>query len=130
MKAWELQQALFSRLDGYSGLKAIVSAIYDNVSQGATLPYVVIGDDTLIPFDTHSTIGGEHTVTIHSWSGYQGRSEIKRIQSQVYDALHRYALTVSGAVTVTCEQEFAETFVDADGLTRHGVQRFRVMLDG
>jgi len=131
LKTWELQQAVLTRLDGYSALKpALVTAVYDAVPQNAVFPYVVIGDDTTIPFNTHTTVGGEHTITIHAWSRYKGKSEIKRIQEQIYAALNRYALSVSGATMVNCEQEYAESFLDEDGLTRHGVQRMRVLLDG
>lgn len=131
MKSWELQQGLRTRLAGYSGLSSLVGTrVYDHVPQDAAFPFVVIGDDTMIPFDTHSTIGGEHTVQVHTWSRYRGNAETKQIQSQIYNALHRYALTVSGGTMVDCQCEYAETFLDADGLTMHGVTRFRVLVDG
>ena len=76
MKTWALQQAVFARLGAFAALTALVGArIYDHAPQDATFPYVVIGDDTTIPFDTHSTVGGEHTITVHTWSRYRGRSE-------------------------------------------------------
>lgn len=131
MKGWELQQAVFTRLGAVAAVTALVSTrIYDNAPQSAVFPYIVVGDDTAIPADTHSTKGSDNTITVHSWSRYRGRKEIKQIQQAVYDALHQHALVVSGAATVNCGWEYAESFLDADGLTRHGVQRFRVILDG
>jgi hypothetical protein len=44
----------------------------------------------------------------------------------IYDSLHRASLTVTGYDVVGIDQELSETFIDADGLTRHGVQRFRI----
>jgi hypothetical protein len=127
-----MQKAVYARLAAFAGLTAIVSTrVYDGVApQNPTFPYVVVGDTTTIPFDTHSTTGGEHTVMVHGWSQYRGSKEIKQIQDQIYSALHRYALSVTGVATVDCEIEFAESFNDDDGLTRHGVQRARVILDG
>jgi hypothetical protein len=133
VKALELQRAVYTRLTGFSALTALIVGIYDDVPpdlDNGAFPFVTIGDDTDIPFNTHSSVGGEHTITIHVWSRYRGKSEVKNIQSQIYNALNRYALTVSGAVTVNCEQEFATSFLDADGITRHGAQRMRVLLDG
>jgi hypothetical protein len=133
VKSWELQQAIYTRLTGYTALMAIAKAVFDDVPQDiadTSFPYVQIGDDTTIPFNTHSSVGGEHTITIHSWSRYRGKSEIKRIQAQIYAALDRYALSVSGGTMVNCEQEFSTSFLDADGITRHGISRYRVILDG
>lgn len=129
MTPWALQEAIYSRLNGFAGLTALIDAVYDHVPQDPTFPYVQIGEDTAIPFDTHDSSGSDNTVTIHSWSRYRGKKEIKDIQRQVYLALHRFALSVTGVDTVDCQWEFADSFLDDDGLTRHGVQRFRVMLD-
>lgn len=129
MTPWPLQQAIYSRLDGYSALSALVTAVYDHVHQDAAFPYVVIGEFTAIPFDTHGETGSETTVTIHTWSEYRGKKETHEIQREVYKALHRHALAVSAVETVACEWEFSESFMDDDGLRRHGVQRFRIILD-
>ena len=37
------------------------------------------------------------------------------------------SLSVSGHELVLIRQEFGATFLDPDGLTRHGVQRFRAL---
>lgn len=130
MTPWALQQAVYTRLTGYGDLTALIDAVYDHVPQNPTFPYVQIGDETAVPFDTHDSIGSEATITIHSWSRYRGKKETKQIQREIYNALHRHALSVSGVTTVDCQWEFADSFIDDDGLTRHGVQRFRVILDG
>lgn len=129
MTPWELQKAIFTRLNAFAALTALIDAIYDHVPQDPTFPYLQIGDDTSVPFDTHDSQGSDNTITIHSWSRYRGKSEIKQIQRETYNALHRFSLVVTGVTTVDCEWEFADSFKDPDGITRHGVQRFRVMLD-
>ena len=130
MTPWVLQEAIKTRLEAFAALTALgVGDILDHATQDAAFPYVVIGDDTSNPMDTHGTVGSDNTVTIHTWSRYRGRKETKEIQREIYNALHRHALVVSGVDTVDCQWEFGESFLDEDGLTRHGVQRFRVLLD-
>ena len=129
MDPWELQLAIFARLNAFAALTALVDDIYDHVPQEALFPYLRIGEFTGIPFDTHSDQGGDNTITIHSWSRHRGFMEIKQIQRETYNALHRFALVVTGFDTIDCVYESADTFLDDDGLTRHGVQRFRVILD-
>lgn len=124
MKQLEIQTAIYSRLTSQ-----LSEPVYDNVPQDPTLPYVVIGDDTSIPFDTDLELGEEATLTLHIWSRYDGRAEVKGIMSDIYDALHRHSLAVTGADTIDCMFEFSETMLDPDMETRHGVMRFRLLLD-
>lgn len=123
---------------------AIQTKIYDTLNTGLSypvyddvpflpegmptdnFPYVVIGDDTLIPFDNDSQIGVDATLTIHVWSRYRGRKETKDIQGEIYTLLNRAVLTIAGYDVVDILFEFSETIVEDDGAARHGVQRFRI----
>lgn len=127
--AWPLQVAIRDRLLDFAPLVDLVSAVYDHVPQDAAFPYIRIGEDTAIDFDTDTSVGTENTITIHSWSRYRGKKEVKEIQQAVYDALQRHALPLPGLNLVSIDFEFSETVLDADGLTRHGIQRFRVLID-
>jgi hypothetical protein len=100
------------------------------VPQGVTFPYVVIGDDTEAPNDTMGTTGRDTTLTIHIWSKYVGKKQVKDIQNRIDILLDRWAPTVTGWNAVQMLQEFFESFLDADGLTRHGVSRYRVHVYG
>lgn len=123
--SWPVQVAIYERLDS-----ACTVPVYDNVPQDTPYPYITIGDDTSIEWDTDTETGAEATLTIHSWSRANSRSEVKQLQGEVYEALHRHELVVPGYSVVTCEQEFSESLpVEADGHTRHGVQRFRIILE-
>ena len=55
-------------------------------------------------------------------------NEIKNIMSQIYTILHNTDITVSGASLVNIRHEFEQTLLEADGITRHGVMRFRVVI--
>lgn len=124
MTWWAIQQAVYTRLAGQLSVP-----VYDHAPQDVAFPYVELGEIDAIPFDTDDSVGAETTVTIHTWSRYRGWKEVKEIQGRVYDALHRYNLPVAGAHLVTVEFEIGRTFLDADGLTRHGVQEFRIITE-
>lgn len=125
-----VQQSVFSRLTA-----ALDVPVYDHVPQPAdggdaqNFPYVAIGDDTAIDWDTDTSDGWEITLTIHAWSRARGRLEVKALQGEIWSALHRHDLDVPGYNTIFCYGEFSETILEPDGLTRHGVQRFRIVLD-
>jgi hypothetical protein len=118
-----LQEAIYNALDS-----ALACGVYDFVPDGTAYPYVVVGSDTAIEFDTDDTNGLEVTVTIHAWSQYAGMYEVAVIMDSIYDALHNADLYVSGYNIVSCLQEYSETMTESDGLTRHGVQRFRILM--
>lgn len=131
-----IQQAVYDRLRTYAPLADVLAqhidiggpAVYDDVPQNAKFPYVSIGDDTLIEWDTDTELGAEATITLHVWSRERGRRETKLIQGLLYDALHRYPLPVPGMHVIDCVWEMSESFLDPDGHTRHGVSRFRIIL--
>lgn len=121
-----LQEAVYERLSGYSGMPPV----YDDVPKNAPNHYVTIGEDTHIPFDTDDSVGSESTVTIHAWSkSHRGKKEVKATQGLIYTALNRYELPVEGYHTVTLEFEYSDAVLDPDGLTRHGASRFRALLE-
>jgi hypothetical protein len=113
----------------YEVLSAGVTAdVYDYVPDGAAVPYVRIGEETCIEWDTDDANGFEVTVTVHSWSRYAGMLELKNMMMEVYRVLHNQPLVVEGYHVVLCRQEYSDSMTEDDGLTRHGVQRFRVLM--
>jgi hypothetical protein len=131
----EIQKAIYDVLANDYTLSNMVTGVYDSVPQAedagsdVAFPYVTIGDDTALDWNTDTSNGKEATITVHSWSRYRGRSEVKEIQGAIYEALHLANITVQGYNLVECWSEYSETLVDPDGLTRHGVQRFRLIID-
>ena len=130
LHSWNLQKAIYTKLNDATISGASVSdvPIYDDVPEGTVAPYINIGEETAINDGTKTVDAVEHTLTIHIWSEYRGRYEIKHIMQQVYQNLHNTAITVSGASLVNIRQEFATTLEEADGITRHGVMRFRAIV--
>lgn len=127
---FELQKAVFALLSGDAPLTALISAVYDDVPQGdAVFPYVTIGEAVHSEFDTDTELGFDVSITIHAWSRHTGRSQTKQIQGAIYRALHRANFSVSGYNLITCDFNESQTFVDTDGITRHGTQTFRLLLE-
>lgn len=135
---WAIQSAIYTRLSGFTALTALLArsgaAIYDYVPQEladttSEFPYLVIGDIEAGEFDADDRLGHDTTVTIHVFSRYLGKKECADIMAQVYEALHRYALPVTGFSLVDCHWDgLSDIMMDPDGQTRHGVQRFRVIV--
>lgn len=129
--SWELQKAVYSSLNGgsitdYNG--DAIAGVFDDVPEETAYPYIVIGEETAIDGSAKDKDIFEHTLTIHIWSQYRGRRDIKEIMKQVHDLLHDSALSVSGASMVNMRQEFQTTLLEGDGITRHGVMRFRAVV--
>ncbi|MFQ5954710.1 MAG: DUF3168 domain-containing protein [Kiloniellales bacterium] len=125
-----VQTAIYDRLTGDATLMGMVKAVHDQVPEDAKFPYVTIGDDTATDFDTKTETGQELTLTLHAWSRAHGRKEVKDILARIYALLHEQALTITGFTHVLARFEFTQTFRDPDGLTQHGVARYRVIVQG
>ena len=59
-------------------------SIYEDIPEGTSYPYVVLGEETAANNGSMTLDGVEHTLTIHAWSQYRGRREIKEIMESVY----------------------------------------------
>ena len=123
MRQEDIQHAI------YDALAPLGWPVYDHVPQSAACPYIVVGEQESAPWDTDDSTGSESLLTVHVWSEYRGRLEAKRIQQAIYSTLHRAELWVSFSAFVMIDCEFQETVTESDGLTTHGIQRFRVIIE-
>ena len=122
-----LQTAVYNALSADATLVSAVTGIYDFVPEGTAFPYVKVGDQTMVDGGTKNKKGNDFTLMIHTFSRYRGSKEIKEIMSLVYDVLHESSLSVSGAFN-NMRFEFSDIIKENDGLTTHGMQRFRVFV--
>lgn len=136
-----VQQALFTRLSGnvvasVNGSPAVIP-VYDDVPDlpakmpSVNFPYIVIGEDYGVPWDTDSVIGNEVVITLHTWSRADGKKELKSIMGAIDLLLHRQPATLSAAGYnfVDCFFEFAQVLDQNDGKTRQGICRYRITLE-
>ncbi len=136
---WPLQQGVYTALRADATLQSLTGVtparIFDHVPQStweaATFPpFVVIGDSEAFEWDTKSEDGMEQIFTIDTWTrDGGGKKVLKQIMSAVVDALDKQALSVTGHDLVMLLFEFSDTMLEDDGITRHGVQRFRAVTE-
>ncbi len=122
----DLQKAVYLALN-----ENISAPVFDHVPQNTDYPYVVIGEDNFIDWSTDDKNGFEATVNIHVWdrpqgdSGSRGRANVKLIQGEIYGILQRSSFDIGDFGNVGMSYEYSDCFMDTDGTTYHGVQRFR-----
>ena len=130
MNAFEVQKAIYTALTGNSTLMSGITGVFDSVPQDTSGTYVVIGDDTITDWDDDRSAGFDIDADIHVWSPvHRGRATVKLTLSQIYAILHRQLLTVPGADVAETYVTFQDSFLDADGVTYHGVLKVRILLN-
>jgi len=128
---FELQKTIYAALNGDSVLTSTLGAsVHDEIPQGTAYPIVQIGEDTALDYSVKDEVGSETTVVIHVWSRVAGSAQAKNIMDRVHTVLHDSNLTVTGFNLINMRMEFSDTIRDPDGLTRHGVMRFRAVILG
>ena len=123
-----LQNAIFQALNGVVSVPVYDDVASVNATGGSEgFPYITIGEDVLSEWGATDTDGAAGSITVHAWSRKRGRREVKVLQGEIYDQLHLAALTITGHSTVLIHWETSSSALDPDGITRHGVQTFRVI---
>jgi hypothetical protein len=127
--ALEVQTAIFAILDADVTLSALVTGVFDDVPESYTdFPYVTLGEDVLTEFDTDGVLGFRVSLTIHCWSQYKGQRETKLVQDAIYRALHHVSMRLAGYTMILSRQVDQTGERDPDGMTRHGVQTFELLV--
>lgn len=119
-----LYAAVYAALIAGGGVGA---SVYDAVPQDAAYPHVEIGGGSAFDWSAQVMRGEETTIEVHVWSRYRGYKEARTIMGAVKDKLHHVTLTLSGATFVDVRCTDLDLFTDADGMTRHGIVRFRAL---
>lgn len=127
--------AIIAALKADTALTALLTsyasspAVFTHVPQDLELyPYVVLFDVGLDADDNDCRLGFDGVINIHSWSDERDMAVIGNIQKAIYDALHHAELTMAGYSMVELAQEFSTILRDPDGITLHGVQRYKIIL--
>jgi hypothetical protein len=126
-----LFRAIYAALAADAPLTALIGAnrVFDQPPAAALPTYVTIGDETARDYGSSAGDAQEHTVTIHTWSAQPSSVTCKEIMAAVRAALHEQPLALSAGRLVYLRQEFKETMRDPDGVTQHGLQRFRALTE-
>lgn len=102
--------------------------VLDQAGPDQEFPYCTLGEFSAQEFDTLTDEAVDMDMTVHVWSRQPGMQEAQQMMRTAKDALHRKSFALPGGIQhVTTIWEFAQTLRDADGMTRHGVLRFRIL---
>jgi hypothetical protein len=128
--ALAIQKAIYAALTADAGAGALIGdRIYDVAPRDAVFPYATIGKATQSDWSTGTEEGAEHRLTLDVWSRAHGKSECHAIAEAIRLALHDAALALEGHALVNLRFESADVARDPDGLTFHGVLRFRAVTE-
>jgi hypothetical protein len=100
--------------------------VQDQAGPDQAYPYVTIGELVAEQSDTLNEQGSGIEMTVHVWSRQPGMQECQLLMARAKDALDRQRLPAPGFQWVDTIWEYAQTLRDPDGVTRHGILRFRV----
>lgn len=117
-----IQGAIFTKLS------TLATPVYDEVPQNTPPAFIVTGDLNMNEYDGDDFTGFDGTIQIDTFTTYRGKKQCADIMSGIYDALHRSELTITGYTWLGIDCEYSDIIRESDGLTRHGVQRFRFKL--
>ncbi|MDA7028456.1 DUF3168 domain-containing protein [Bacillus sp. CLL-7-23] len=126
---WPLQTAIFKRLSSDKELNARITGVFDAVSKGQKKPYVTMGDDDVMPFDTKTSAGEEINVILHCWSDYNGKKEAMEILDLILQALTKQPLQIEGFSLCRSTLRGMQVITDIDGYTKHGILRMRYTIN-
>lgn len=119
----ELQKAIYDALVADVAVGALIGdRIYDGAPSGRTFPCVTFGPSDSVPEYLECLDARTETVQIDVWSREQGRMRpCKEVMDAVRDALHLADLSLTVNALVQIRVEGMRLFMDADGVTAHGV---------
>ena len=127
---FNLQSALYTALNVSAITDTLSCDVVDEPESNQSYPFIAIGDDRADDYSTKDLDGADYQVNIGIWSQYKGAKECKQIMDKIHDLLHDSSISVSGFNLINMRLEYSDILRDPDGVTRHGVMRFRVIILG
>lgn len=124
----DAQGIVYNKLIANTALMAKVTGVFDEVDQNQAMPYIALGEDVATEDDDSCSLGASIAMTIHTFSAKKGKKETKEIQGLIKDTLHYTNETLVNSYTVGIMQEQSLSFLDADGETRHGINRIKILI--
>lgn len=140
-----IQKAVFTALTT-PAIVDVGARVYDLVPQNAEYPHIELGGGSASDWSAADLSGEEHTVEVHVWTRARGYAQARRIMADVKTALHEQSLSMTSITTdVPFENDSwwtgeadalidirfvdSQLFLDADGLTQHGVLTFSAIIN-
>lgn len=118
-----IQRAVFELLDAELSVP-----VFDFTPEDQPYPYVMIGECTETPDNSHDRYGSETSHTLHVWTEFEGWSQGLEIADEITQLLdHRKELlAVEGHWVVAVRHETTRTLRDPDFRLRHVPVTYRI----
>jgi hypothetical protein len=124
-----VQTAIFTALSSASYFTTNSITVYDMVPKGTAVPYITIGDMTVVDDSTVGIGGQVITLNVHSWDQNLSSLRLKQTMAAVIATLQDENFSLgAGFALINLRFVNSQTFKDPDGLTLHGVQKFRIVV--
>lgn len=120
----EIQKAIYTLLSNTSAITDKVTGIYEEVPGLTNFPYIVFGRMQSRDNSTKTNMMLQSLVELHVY-GRSGREEILDIMDFVFDTLQSQDLILDQYHMVAMRFDYNEISQLNDGLTQHGLLRYR-----
>ncbi len=118
-------KAVWVKLNGTTGL---VGLVYEILENDQAFPKIWIEDGGADDWSNKDDAGLEANITLHIGSRVEGTKEIRGLMDKCHAALHNQDLTLDSGQSVLCQFLRHDMVIDTDGITRHGVMRFNLLI--
>lgn len=122
--SWKIQKAISAKLkdDGIAS-----GRVYDMPPPSSTFPYVVLGEDEMKSWDTHTTTGFEVRILLHVFSSQEGRAEVKQLSANICEAMNRNNLIIQGHKLLHVSVESIQTSRDIKHKTAQSLIKIAIL---
>lgn len=120
----ELQKAV------YESLSKLSYPVFDALPKNQPMPYILIGEETMLRDDNKSNIISEHTLTIHAFSDAKGTKQVKEMTAYIIDSLVDTDLNVMAFQCVSQKLSNVINLKELDEATviQHAVIQIKITL--
>lgn len=118
-------KAVYVALDATTGLTGIIS---ESLSNADPFPKIWLEDGGADDWSNKDDNGLEAFVNLHVGSQKEGTKEIRGLMDKCHGALHNVDLVLANGQSVLCQFVRHDVVIDSDGITRHGIMRFKLLV--
>ena len=118
-------KAVYVALDATTGLTGIIS---ESLSNADPFPKIWIEDGGADDWSNKDDNGLEAFINLHVGSQKEGTKEIRGLMDKCHSALHNVDLVLANGQSVLCQFLRHDVVIDSDGITRHGIMRFKLLV--
>jgi len=118
-------KAVYVALDATTGLTGIIS---ESLSNTDPFPKIWLEDGGADDWSNKDDNGLEAFVNLHVGSQKEGTKEIRGLMDKCHSALHNVDLVLANGQSVLCQFVRHDVVIDSDGITRHGIMRFKLLV--